>query len=264
MHVLAALCAAAAAAQEPGYWEQGPARPFVALQPVAGPGYAKLTAQAGWGRPRWLWAGAETYAFASPSFTAVYGGVVLDLLAVSLRTGVRRTRSLDHRLVPASAAHSMDELDNAGARAAAYTTLELELSGGIPAPGGFVLWDLEGYRLVGLPAGVDVYEEMLKVAARPPLLAAGRLGYLLALGRGGWLKAGALADGTATFGRGTIVRAGPLATVALSDHLDLLVLTAVPLRSPDSLGLLGGMYGTVRLRWTWASGEGLPDSRPDR
>jgi hypothetical protein len=69
---------------------------------------------------------------------------------------------------------------------------------------------------------------------------------------------GPLADVTATFGRGTLVRAGPLVEARLSDHLDLLVLAAVPLRTPDSLGLFGGTYGTARLRWTSATGEERP------
>lgn len=248
MRVLLALALLAA-----GYWEDATPRAFLSLQPVVGAGYAQLTAQAGWGRPMWMWGGAEAFAFAAPTFACAYAGARVDLLAVGLRAGVRRTASFSRGPLSPGAAHSLDEFDSAAPHAA-YTTLEAELSGGLPAPHGYAIWDFEAYRFADAPAG-DLYEEWLKVAARPPWLAAARLGYLAALGRGGWIKLGALADLTATFGRGTLVRAGPLLVLNFTDHLDLVVLAAPALRSPDSLGLLGGMYGTARLRWTWATGE---------
>src|SRR5712692_1144358 len=129
-------------AEDLDYWEKGRPRAFVALQPAVGLGYGQLTAQAGWGRPSWIWGGAEGLAFLSPSFVAASGGVKLDLLAITLRAGVRRTFSISHGLLPEANAHSIDEFNSASPRAA-YTTLELELSGGVPVPGGFVFWDFE-------------------------------------------------------------------------------------------------------------------------
>jgi hypothetical protein len=244
----------------PDYWEQGRPRSFVSLQPVLGAGYAQLVAQAGWGRPGWMWGGAEAFAFGGVGFAAEYAGVRADLLAVDLRAGVRHTTSFNHGALQPMPAHSIDDFTAAQPHAA-YTTLEAELSGGVPLPGGFGLWDFEGYRIEGAPASVDLYEEWMKVVVRPPWVGAARAGYLLALGSDGWLKLGALADFTATSGRDTLVRVGPLVAARLTDHLDLVVLAAAAVRTPDALGLIGGMYGTVRLRWIWASGEERPGFR---
>src|SRR5277367_2587569 len=63
----------------PPYWSAGEVRPFVALDAEAG-AHVRAIASAGYGRPHWLWAGAEAAAFATLDFTALYAGIRADLL----------------------------------------------------------------------------------------------------------------------------------------------------------------------------------------
>lgn len=238
-------------------WEEGQPRPFVALEPDIGAAYSQLNAAAGYGKPYFMWAGAEAFAFASPNFAAFYGGLRASLLVADLRVGARRTIGIAHGFAPQANAHSLDDFKTDGPKAD-YTALEVELSGGLPAPGGFAFWDLEWMGLRGAPDGVDLYEEWIKVVARPPSVAAARAAWIVALGSRGRFKLGPLGDITATFGRGTIARFGPFSNFQFTDHLDLLAVFAFAVRTPDSLGLFYGAYGTFVLRWRWASGEQTP------
>src|SRR5262249_59497214 len=136
----------------------------------------------------------------SPNFAAFYGGLRASFLVVDLRGGVRRVVGIAHSFAPAAPAHTLDDFE--GATKASYTALELELSGGLPAPFGIAFWDAEWIGLRGVPDGYDVYEEWIKVAARPPSVAAGRVAWLAQLGREEQFLLGPLADFTATIGPG--------------------------------------------------------------
>jgi hypothetical protein len=238
-------------------WDEGGPRYFLALEPILGAGFVQGTVSTGYGKPYFIWGGVEAFAFASPAFASVYGGLRASLLVADLRAGVRRTFGIAHGFLPQASAHSYDDFRSAEPKAN-YTALEVELSGGLPAPGGFAFWDFEWMGLYGVPKGVDLYEEFIKVAARPPSVAAARAAWVLALGQRGRLRIGPFGDLTATFGRGTIARAGPFVNWQLTHHLDLLGVAAFALRTPDSLGALYGTYGTLFLRWRWASGEEKP------
>ena len=237
------------------YWSREPVRPFLALDLEAG-AYLRATASAGYGRPHWLWAGAEAFAFETLDMGVLYGGVRANLLAADLQLGVRRVFSQVRGTAPLAASHSIDDFDQA-ARNVDYTTLVAELSGGAPTPRGFVLYDLEALHATDLARGQDLFEEWDHVVTNSGSLAAARLGWVLALGQDGFIKLGPMGDLTASFGRGTTARAGAIGIINLTNHLDLVGLLLWPLRSPDELGFKG-TFGTLRLRWKWASGESQP------
>jgi hypothetical protein len=259
---LALLCAGAASAQtaapeevppEPSYWSQGKARPFLALDAEAG-AHVRAIASLGYGKPHWFWAGAEAYAFETLDFGALYAGLRASLLVADLQLGVRRIYSRKHGAIasaPSQALASFEAAPNAD-----YTTLTADLSGGVPAPGGYAIYEFEALHVTDLADGQELLEEWDHVVTRGSLLA-GRLGYLYQWKQ---LKIGPMGDLTATFGRGNTVRIGGVASFTLTDHLDIAGLLLIPVQSPDDLGFKG-TFGSIRLRWQWATGESRPGFR---
>jgi hypothetical protein len=253
------LCAGAAFAQAPApeevppeqpYWAQGQARPFVALDAEAG-AHLRAVASVGFGKPHWLWGGAEAYVFETLDFGALYAGLRASLLAADLQLGVRRVFSRTHGAVTSAQSHALAEFENAPNLD--YTSLTADLSGGLPVPGGYVIYEFEALHVTDLASNQELLEEWDHVVTSGSLLA-GRLGYLYAWR---WLKVGPMGDLTTSFGRGNTTRLGAVASITLTNHLDLAGLLLIPLQSPDDLGFKG-TYGSLRLRWQWSTGESHP------
>jgi hypothetical protein len=257
--LLVMLCSGAAAAQtaapeeippEAPYWSQGQARPFLALDAEAG-AHLRALVSAGYGKPHWLWGGVEAYAFETLDFGALYAGVRASLLVADLQLGARRIFSRTHRAVAVAPSHSLAAFE--AAPDLDYTTLTADLSGGLPVPGGYAIYEVEVLHVTDLAQGQELLEEWDHVVTGGSLLAV-RLGYLYQWHR---LKIGPMADLTATFGRGDTIRIGGVASFALTNHLDIAGLLLIPVQSPDDLGFKG-TFGSIRLRWQWATGEANP------
>jgi hypothetical protein len=260
--LFALLCSGAAAAQtaapeeipaEAPYWSQGQARPFLALDAEAG-AHLRAIASVGYGKPHWLWGGAEAYAFETLDFGALYAGVRASLLVADLQLGVRRVFSRTHGSLPAAPSHSLAAFE--GAPDLDYTTLTADLSGGLPVPGGYAIYEFEALHATDLAQGQELLEEWDHVVTGGSLVA-GRLGYLYVWNR---LKIGPMGDLTGTFGRGDTIRVGGVASFTLTNHLDIAGLLLIPVQSPDDLGFKG-TFGSIRLRWQWATGECRPGFR---
>jgi hypothetical protein len=252
------LAAAAQAQQErppsklpPSYWADGDTRPFVGVRTELGP-YGAIEASSGYGRPHWMWVGVEAFALLTPDWTASGVGLRANLLAADLKLRARKSWSFSKGRAPFAPHHTKEDFTSARPLAE-YTGLEADLASVLPTPGGYALLEAIYFRQVDAPAGLETLESYHHVVMRDALFLS-RLGWAAALGQSGWLKLGVLSDVVATFGRGTTVRAGPLALVQLNDHLDLIGTLIWPVRSPDDLGF-AGTFGTIRLRWSWASGE---------
>ena len=109
-------------------------------------------------------------------------------------------------------------------------------------------------KVLGVPSGQFVYEETLHVITDPPMIYRGRTGYALSFGREGNAHAGVVAEVLLLPRREAFVfRAGLVASFAIDEHLEALALLVVPVVSPDSIGILGGDYGELGLRYRWAT-----------
>jgi len=53
-----------------------------------------------------------------------------------------------------------------------------------------------------------------------------------------------------------VLRAGVIASFAIDDHLEALGLLVVPVLSPDSIGIAGGDFAELGIRYRWATGQG--------
>jgi hypothetical protein len=52
-----------------------------------------------------------------------------------------------------------------------------------------------------------------------------------------------------------VIRAGLVASFAIDDHLEALGLLVIPIAGPDSIGIAGGDFAELGIRYRWATGQ---------
>ena len=113
-----------------------------------------------------------------------------------------------------------------------------------------------------VPSDYLVYEENLRVVMKPPYVWRARLGYLAGFGRDGSIRVGAAADLIGIPGRDEyVVRAGILGSVLINANLEAQASFIPVIVSPDRLGLAGGDFGQLGIRYHWATGSTPDPSR---
>jgi hypothetical protein len=233
-------------------WKSEERRPFVATTVDAGLPYAQPSLFVGWGQPHWQWAGIEARAGTTATFAHAFVGLRAALPFLDASFGVRETQSFRWPLLAQRDAYDADAHEGEG-NGARYRAIDLELSGVLPFPGGFLLWDALVVRTLSVPPERDVYEESLRAIVRPPVAAVGRLGYAARVGR---VSFGPLAEVVALPQRaGPVVRGGVLASVQCSAHLEAVFALTLPITSPDALAVVDASSGLLGVRWRWASAE---------
>jgi hypothetical protein len=101
-----------------------------------------------------------------------------------------------------------------------------------------------------------VYEETLHVITNPPAIYRARTGYALRLGNEGNARVGLVAEVLDLPGRNELLyRGGVIASFGFDDHLEALGLLVFPIISRDSLGIAGGDFAELGLRYRWATGH---------
>lgn len=249
---LALLPAAASAEAPPAGWEAGPPRLFVASLAEAGT-TQHLRIAAGWGRPWWTWGGLLADAWLSDAFAIGTLGARLALRGVNLDVHWRATRSFSRPPLPAAPRH--DALPSGGA--STTHAWDLDLWGGLPLLGGFLLWEGQATRMVGLPPTVDVFDEVVHGMVHGPWNGLVSLGWVADLA-GGRLQLGAGAD-VAFLGRATPRwRVGPQGTWTFSPRWALRGQLLLPVAGPDHLPLWPSLGGGLVLQWRDATGPGRP------
>jgi hypothetical protein len=241
------------------YWELGRTRPFLATTVDIGVAYVKPRLQAGYGRPFWSWIGVEAYPIVGLSGTGYYAGAHAAIPGLSLRGGTRYFFPFARSLLEPQASYDRTDLGIVEGPRADYLALEGELVATAPLFSGSVFGVLTGYRLALVEPDYYLFEEGLRVVMDPPYVWRGRVGYLLAFGRDAAIRLGGAAEVIGIPGRDEfVVRAGVIASVAMTAQLEAQASLIPVLVSPDRLGLAGGDFGQLGVRYTWASG-----SQPD-
>ena len=222
-------CPRRAAAQHEGFdvpdagklsaWDHGAPRTFVAARADVGLLFARPALMLGYGRPHWEWFGVEAYALTTNSFAAAYAGTRASLPFLDFTIGVRDTASYRRSFLRPKAAYTDDDTGHLTGARARYASLDFELSGLLPAPGGYFLWGFASTTLLDAPRDVAVFDESLRVVMRARAAIDFRFGYIAKLGKGGALKLGAMSEVVVIPSRdGPVVRVGPVGALALSDH----------------------------------------------
>jgi len=244
---LAAAWPAQARAGPPAEGE--PARPLLAGLAEVGT-TPHLRAIAGLGRPFERWVGVLADGWVNDSMTSATLGARFELQAVNLDLHWRATRRFTPAVLPPLAHHTA--LPSGPGQT--VRALDVDLWGGLPAPGGYLLWEGQATRLLDLPASVHVFDEGVHGIVRPPWSGLASLGWVADL-RGGDLQVGGTVE-LAFLGRGAArrVRAGPLLSWRLSTHLDLRGQLLWPVDGPDRLPLWPSLGGGLALGWRDATG----------
>jgi hypothetical protein len=239
-----------------GYWATGDVRPFLSTTIDVGYLYLRPRLSLGYGRPFSTWVGIDVNPLVTNTGFGGYGGVRFQIPWFDLRAGARAFEAFEHEYLTPQAHYSSVDLQETSGVTSKYVTLEAELSGGIPAGPGTILLVLTASAVEAVPRGMYVYEETLRVITSPPAIYRARTGYALRLGPEGAARVGFVGEVLDLPGRDAfVVRAGVVASFAIDDHLEALGLLVVPVASPDSIGIAGGDFAELGIRYRWATGQ---------
>ena len=175
---------------------------------------------------------------------------------LDLRVGARGFYAFDHSFLPTQASYTRLDLETTNGGHAEYITYEAELTAGATLGPG-ELGALGSVSLItGVPSGMEVFEETLRVIAKPPWVFRGRIGYsffvLPSLGRA---SVGPALEALYVPARDAVtLRAGLLVRFVLSRAIEVRGTFVPSVLSPDSIGIVGGDFTELGLRYRWAAG----------
>jgi hypothetical protein len=243
------------------YWHRGHARKFLATAVDLGYLYFRPRVSVGYGKPFWRWIGIDANPAVSNKYLAGYAGLRLALPIVELRAGARYTRDWSQYYLAPGAGYDRIEFESQALSLSSYTNLEAEATGGFPLGPGSVLAIASGTYMTGVPSGVYVYDDTLRVITNPPWIWRGRLGYAVRLGVEGKVSLAVVGDLVGMPKRDALVlRVGVVGSAALSDHIEVIGSLIPPIASPDTLGVAQGDFAQLGIRYRWATGS-PPDVR---
>jgi hypothetical protein len=241
------------------YWELGRTRPFLAANIEAGFPYLRPRFLAGYGRPFWSFLAVEAYPMLSLGGIGPYLGMSAAIPGLTFRAGGRYFYPYTRTLLTPQEHFTRTDIERLEGPKADYLAYEAEVAGTAPLFSGSLFGVLTGYRVSGVSGDYYLFEEGLHAVMKPPYIWRARLGYLLAFSRNGAIRVGATGEVIGLPGREEyVVRAGVLGSVSISAEVDVQVSLIPVLVSPDKLGIAGGDFGQLGIRYRFAT-----DSTPD-
>ncbi|MEO6420398.1 MAG: hypothetical protein ABIP39_13360, partial [Polyangiaceae bacterium] len=197
------------------YWSRGPARGFVATSIDVGYLYFRPRLILGYGRPFWRSITFEANPEVSNSYLSGFAGLRATLPYVNLRVGGRYVFPFQHHFLADQPTYNRLGLEDQTFARAKYIAGEAELNGTLPIGFGALIATGNVTYLSGVPAGLNVYEEVLRIIVKPPLVWRGRMGYAIRLGVEGKISIGLVAEMLGSQGRDPTLRAGFIGSAAL-------------------------------------------------
>jgi hypothetical protein len=240
----------------PRYWAQGDARAFTAIAVDVGYLYLRPRVSFGYGRPFWSWVGVDANPQVSNYFLGGYGGLRLALPMLDLRVGPRYVFAFQHHLLKPMPSYGRLDFESQSEARSKYLALEAEATSSIPAGPGSILFLASGSYVTAVPKGFNVYEETLRLIIAPPWVWRGRVGYAVRLGVEGKISFGVVTEVLGNPGRDlSIWRGGVIGSASLSNHIEVLGSLVLPILTPDKLGIFGGEFAQLGVRYRWATGQ---------
>jgi hypothetical protein len=236
-------------------WNEGSPRPFAALTLDAGYLYLRPRGHVGYGMPFNTWLGLEANPLVGRGGWGGYGGARFALPYVDLRVGARYFAAFQHSFIDPKESYNRLDLDSTANAPARYYTLEAELSAALPLGPGDLLAMGSISAVRGVPSGSYVFEETLRVIVDPPWVWRVRGGYVFRLGAHSQHSFGPVADVLNIPERddSRTVRFGPVLRIQLSRHFDVRGSFVTTISSPDRLGLVGGDFTELGVRYRTAT-----------
>jgi hypothetical protein len=236
-------------------WSEGAPRTFAAVTIDAGYLYLRPRGHLGYGTPFNTWLGIEGNPLVGRGGYGAYGGARFALPYVDLRVGTRWFAAFRHSFLAPKESYDRLDLDSTENAAARYYTLEAELSAAIPAGPGDILAMGSISAVRGVPSGSYVFEETLRVIVDPPWVWRVRGGYAFRFGSHSQHSLGPVVDILAIPERddSRTIRVGPVLRIQLSRHFDVRGSFVTTVSSPDRLGLVGGDFTELGVRYRTAT-----------
>lgn len=241
-------------------WQDGRPRYFVAGSFDLGFLYVRPRFSFGWGRPHNKWLGADLNPTVSQNIVGGYAGVRFDHPHVNLRMGARYgfpfARTYLAEISDEDSYNSRDlEGESEELGAGAYTTLEAELTTGVALGDGAVFAEFAVSYILGIPDGFNVYEDTIRIIAAPGWTWRGRVGYEARFGREGAVRVGVVGEFVGNPGRDLLVfRAGLTLRIWASPRLEIRGAWIPAIGARDRIGIAGGNFGLLGVRYRWATG----------
>lgn len=236
-------------------WGERPARYFLATTVDLGFVYARPRVSFGFGKPFTQWIGVDANPLAATAGVGGYAGLRFALPFVDLRVGPRYFYSFAHTVLDLRERYDRLALETSIGNQAVTLTYEAELDLSIPLGPGRLLARGSVSYVTGVDDDHAVFEETLRVIVRPPLVWRARGGYAFRFGAYNQHSIGVVADILAVPKRedSITVRLGPIMRFVLSRRVELRGSFVVTITSPDRIGLVGGDFTELGVRYIWAS-----------
>jgi hypothetical protein len=236
-------------------WGTLPPRAFVATTVDVGFIYLRPRLSLGYGRPFTEWFGFDANPIASQNGLGAYAGLRVEIPHFDFRLGPRYFASFEHTYLPNQRSYARLDLEKAsGARARTLTyEAELDLTFNL-GPGRLLLRGSASY-VTGVPQGESAFEETLHIIVDPPLVWRTRVAYVFTFGSRNQHSLGPALDFLDVPKRddSRSIRLGPILRLALSRRVDVRGSFIFTVVSPDRIGLEGGDFTELGVRYRWAS-----------
>lgn len=236
-------------------WATLPPRPFVATTVDVGFVYLRPRLSLGYGRPFTEWVGWDANPIATQNGLGAYTGLRLEIPHLDFRVGPRYFASFNHTYLPRQSSYSRLDLESSSGDPSRTLTLEAELDLHMDlGPGRLLLRGSASY-VSGVPEGYEAFEETLHIIVDPPLVWRTRLAYSFTFGARKQHGIGAAVDLLDVPKRddSRTIRIGPILRLALSRRVDVRGSFIFTVVSPDRIGLAGGDFTELGIRYRWAS-----------
>ena len=236
-------------------WATLPPRTFVATTVDIGFVYLRPRLSLGYGRPFTQWIGIDANPIAAQNGLGAYAGVRVEVPHLDLRLGPRYFASFNHTYLLTQPSYSRLELESNAGDPSRTLTLEAELDLNFRlGPGRLFLRGSASY-VSGVPEGYSAYEETLHIIVDPPFVWRARLGYAFSFGARKQHSIGGAVDLLDVPKRddSRTIRVGPIVRLALSRRVDVRGSFIFTVVSPDRIGLAGGDFTELGIRYRWAS-----------
>ncbi|HYQ41966.1 MAG TPA: hypothetical protein VER11_08360 [Polyangiaceae bacterium] len=236
-------------------WGTLPPRAFVATTVDVGFVYLRPRLSLGYGRPFTAWVGWDANPIATQNGLGAYTGLRLEIPHLDFRIGPRYFASFSHTYLPAQTSYSRLDLESTSGNPSRTLTYEAELDLNFDLGPGKVLLRGSASYVSGVPDGYNAFEETLHIIVDPPLVWRARLAYSFTFGARKQHGIGAAVDLLDVPKRddSRTIRVGPILRLALSRRVDVRGSFIFAVVSPDRIGLAGGDFTELGIRYRWAS-----------
>ena len=244
-------------------WSGAPSRWFVATMVDVGFIYGRPRVSLGYGKPFTKSIGVDLNPVFNSGGVGVYGGGRLEIPYMDLRFGSRYWWLFGSWFLPEQDQYTRLDIAKQLGNKAKVLTHEAEVDFSIPAGPGNILARGSISYVADVPDGKAVFEPQLRVIVQKGLVWRARAGYAFRLGKYSQHSIGVVGDflDVPTREDSKTVRVGPIIRFVLSRRVDIRGSFVTTVKSPDKIGLVGGDFTELGVRYRWAS-EPAPGREP--